>query len=457
MFVRKFLFLQGMATPFFKEMANTLHHQGHEVFRVNFCGGDRLFSTKNGTTWDYTAPISELPEWLKQKHQSHQFTDVILFGDTRPIHRAAFQALEQSGVCIHVYEEGYLRPNWITLEQSGVNGYSDMLRKPRAFWQRKTLENTPAPGVFSGKTFGIRGWYDFCYRLANAVAYPYYRHYRTHRPYSAIREYLGWGRRFSKLKLWRERRDTKTIHRLLQKKTPYYLLPLQLHSDSQIQVHSRFKSIRSVISEVMHSFAKFAPPDTLLLIKNHPLDTGITNHERYSLDLAKVLGIHDRIVFLESGHLPTLLPKARGTVLVNSTVGTSALFHRSPLIALGTAIYDMPGLTFQDGLDRFWAEAKQPDRRQYQIFKQLVIEHTQIAGNFYSRQGRQATINGSIEAMGLETSGSTTTSTTMVTSSTAPPPPPTFIGPPRPEPALQRNSQGGHLPLNVYQYKQTET
>ncbi|NOL25802.1 capsular biosynthesis protein, partial [Escherichia coli] len=116
----------------------------------------------------------------------------------------------------------------------------------------------------------------------------------------------------------------RLTERLLAKKLPYYLFPLQLNSDSQIQTHSPFDGIRQAIDHVLASFAAHAPADALLVIKNHPLDTGLIEYRHYANKAAKSLGMADRLEFIDAGHLPTLLDHARGVVVVNSTVGLSA-------------------------------------------------------------------------------------------------------------------------------------
>lgn len=398
---RRFIFLQGVATPFFKELGNAIRQSGHKVFRVNFCGGDSFFSM--GTdSWRFSAPLDTFPRWLAEKYADHKFTDAVLFGDTRPVHAHAIQVLRKLGVRIHVYEEGYMRPDWITLEHNGVNGYSSLLGKDSAFWEQAASKGEREKKALPiGKTFSRRAWHDISYRLANAALSPLYPHYQSHRPLKAYREYLGWAQRFPLNKLWHERQDKKAIHALVESGRPYYLLPLQLDSDAQIRVHSRFASIQQVIEHVVDSFVHYAPADSVLVIKNHPLDTGVLKHGKFVRQLSQDRQLTDRILFLESGHLPTLLQHTKGTVLVNSTTGTSALHHGSPTIALGTAIFALPGLTFQEGLDRFWTEGKPADKNLYQRFRKATIELTQINGDFYSRKGMQLAIAGSLKAMNI--------------------------------------------------------
>ena len=398
---RSFLFLQGMATPFFKSLGQAIRDRGHTVYRVRFCGGDRLFSIGQ-PGWGFNGTPEQLPQWLQARHIEHSFTDAVLFGDTRPLHAQAIPLLRNLGVRIHVFEEVYLRPNWITLEQDGVNGYSRLLSRPAEFWTdplRPIADNVHIPGR---KTLGIRGLYDISYHLASTLMQPWHRAYRTHRPYSALREYLGWARRLPHIKLRLEWQANRRIERLVADGSPYYLFPLQLDSDAQIRVHSPFSGMTEAIETILHSFAEHAPPESLLVIKNHPLDTGILKHHQTVHRLARQLDISQRVRYLEAGNLPRLLMHARGTVLVNSTTGTSALFHGSPTIALGTALFDLPGLTFQHGLDRFWTEGRKPDKTLFLRFRHTLIRHAQIAGDFYTRAGIRQAVQGSLDAMQLE-------------------------------------------------------
>jgi capsular polysaccharide export protein len=123
------------------------------------------------------------------------------------------------------------------------------------------------------------------------------------------------------------------------------------------------------------------------VIKNHPLDTGLVDYAGLIDGLGQRFDLDGRVHYLETGHLPTLLARARGVITVNSTVGTSAMFHRCPTIALGSAVYDLPGLTFQGPLDQFWREGAAPDPALFRAFRNTVIHTTQVNGGFYSRQG----------------------------------------------------------------------
>jgi len=232
------------------------------------------------------------------------------------------------------------------------------------------------------------------YHLANTVNPWWYRGYRTHRPHSAVREYAGWVRRFSRFPL-RRRHDARLIRRLLASGRRYFLLPLQLNSDAQIRRHSPFDGMPAVIETVLRSFATSAPGDAHLIVKNHPLDTGMIDYGRLIARLTRELDIFGRVHFVETGHLPTLLDHARGVVTVNSTSGLSALIRRRPTLALGDAIYDLPGLTDQGGLGGFWMEPTAPDPSLCDAFRNTVIHLTQVNGSFYTAEGIRLALSGS--------------------------------------------------------------
>ena len=297
-----------------------------------------------------------------------------------------------NGIRVHVFEEGYVRPHWITLERYGVNGRSLLSRDPD--WYREQRNVTPPSplGLETGYNLRERAYHDIRYRLANGLLAVRFPHYKSHRPCNGLLEYTGLASRQLRQRAYHADAEQK-MHELLAANARYYLLPLQLNSDSQIVVHSPFDTIAQVVERVFASFAAHAPADTLLVVKNHPLDSGLVDHRRHALKAAREWGVLERVRFLDGGHLPTLLDHALGVVVVNSTVGLSALHHGRPLIALGDAIYSMAGLTWQHDLDDFWRYSHAPDMILYSAFLDYVVHHTQINGDFYTKSGIRMAID----------------------------------------------------------------
>lgn len=343
---------------------------------------------------NYTEHTRDLPAWYEHKIGSGFFSDIFLFGDCRAIHAPLHPIAERHGVRVHVFEEGYVRPHWLTLEQYGVNGRSRMPRDP-AWYLENRVASVPEARA-TGYNLYERAWHDIRYRLGNAFHAQRFPGYESHRPHNGMKEYSALAARFARQKRHRDDAVRATAD-LVDARHPYYLFPLQLNSDSQIVVHSPFGGgVREAIERVVRSFAQNAPADALLVIKNHPLDTGLIEYKRFARELAKSLDMAQRLVYLEAGHLPTLLDHAQGVVVVNSTVGLSALHHQRPLIALGSAIYNMPGMTWQGSLDDFWSQASPPDMQLYQAFLDYVICNTQINGDFYTRRGIEMAVAGAV-------------------------------------------------------------
>jgi capsular polysaccharide export protein len=123
----------------------------------------------------------------------------------------------------------------------------------------------------------------------------------------------------------------------------------------------------------------------MLVIKHHPLDRGYHDYATLLAQLARVHGLKDRLIYIHDQHLPSLFDHMLGAVVINSTVGFSAVSHGAPVKTCGLAIYDIPGLTFQGSLDAFWSEAGtfRPDPQLFMRFRAFVIDHTQINCSFY--------------------------------------------------------------------------
>jgi capsular polysaccharide export protein len=400
---RRFLFLQGMATWFFARLGAALARRGHEVRRINFNGGDRLFWPLPGAI-GYRGHLDDWPAFLVRRLDEWGVTDIVLFGDCRPLHIAAINIARARGIAVHVFEEGYLRPNWITLEQHGVNGNSTLPRDPR--WFRETAFDTPPwdGGRPIVDRFSIRAVNDVLYHATRLLLVGLYPRYRSHLLWHPFVEYLGWLRRFALTPVIRPRAAAKR-RSLAHADRPYYLFPLQLDSDSQIRVHSPFVGMVDALEAVISSFARHAPSEACLVIKEHPFDVGIVNLRRVARRLVRAARVADRVVYLERGPLEILIERSRGVVTVNSTSGLPALAAGKPVIALGTSIYDLPGLTFQDGLDRFWREAKSADPALFDDFRRVIAARTQINGGFFSTEGLALAVAGAVDRLEREAMG----------------------------------------------------
>jgi len=388
---RRFLFLQGLPTPFLSVLGRHLRGLGAQTLRINFCPGDEIYW--RGPALGFRGAQDELPNFYADLFDIHAFTDVILFGDTRALHRPILHIAAARNARVHVFEEGYLRPFWITVERGGVNAHSPLPRDP-AWYLAAHRMLPPLPVAAEERTApAVRAVEDMAFHLANLSSPLTYPRYRTHRPRNPALEYAGWALRLPRVAL-RRQSEEEQLTKLLAGSAPVFFFPLQLTGDSQITKHSPFSGVAEATETVIESFALHAPVDARLIIKNHPLDTGLDRHEKSVLRLARLFGVAQRVQFFETGHLPTIAERAQGTVVVNSTVGLAALGHGCPVKTLANPIYNLPGLTFQGSLDDFWRNPTPADCNLYRTFRDVLLATTQVNGNFFTRNGIDLAVHG---------------------------------------------------------------
>lgn len=383
MAARHYLFLQGLRSPFFDRLAKALRAAGQQVTKVHFHTGDWLYWT--GTALSCRSTVHGLDSYYAQMLDTVFPTDVVLFGDCRPVHVHAIAQAKKRNIPVHVFEEGYFRPHWVTLEQGGVNGFSGLPRA--ASWYRRCARLLPSQSQPISLKSGLKARviHDVTYNLAGTLNPIFYPHYPSHVGHSIPAEYAAYVKRVVHIRSSRGR-DAIQVDRLARE-GDYFLLALQVIGDAQLRFHSSYENAEILIDEVLTSFARHARPDTRLVIKNHPLDPGLVDYRRIIDHRALNLGISSRVIFLETGHLPTLLDHALGLVTVNSTTIGQALFHGCPVKMLGRGIFNIDGLTHEGSLDAFWNHPGTVDQALFHDVQQVITYATQINGGLHSHQG----------------------------------------------------------------------
>jgi capsule polysaccharide modification protein KpsS len=211
-----------------------------------------------------------------------------------------------------------------------------------------------------------------------------------HRSRPLAREPAAWTRG-AVVHLLCRRRDRKLQNRLKRERSKkYFLIGLQVFDDLQMHYHARGWTAERLLREAIRSFATHAPPDTWLIVKQHPLDLGHRSYVRLVDDAARTSGCADRVFYMHTGHAPTLLRHAAGLITINSTLGLSALHHGCPVLGLGDAFWTLPGLgtTLAElgSIDCFWSAPPAIDQSLARRFRRHVIDHSQLNGTFYNRR-----------------------------------------------------------------------
>ena len=387
---RQFLFMQGPLSPFFSEIASGLGRLGHGIHCIQFNFGDRLFWHHPGAV-RYRGSLADWTDFVDDFYRRHAITDIVLLGEQRAYHRAAIEAARLHGIQVTVTDFGYLRPDWITLERNGMSGHSRFPRAPEAL---RALA-ARAPRADLQPVYQDSCWRmarnDMLYHLSNyflAWLFPRFHNDKLDHP---VLFYLGTALRML-FAARNNRHADASVKDLRAGEHPYFVYPLQMANDFQLRAYSDFPDQAAAIEMVIASFARHAPDDAHLLVKVHPWDPGLINWRRQVAEQAKQHGLGGRVRYVDGGNLNAMAKGARGMVTINSTSGLRALCLHCPLITLGQAIFDLPGLTFQDGLDRFWREARPPDTDLLDAYLAAMAATIQIRGVFYARPGLDAAV-----------------------------------------------------------------
>jgi capsular polysaccharide export protein len=379
---RSVLMLQSLMGPLFRYIGKGLAAAGNQVYKVNFNGGDRFFWRLPGGI-DYLGTLADWGPALETILSERKITDVILFGDCRDHRQIAIGICRKLAIPVHVFEEGYIRPDWVTFELGGVNGHSTLPNDPQ--WYRDEAASLPPTAAHRQvpSSFRRRAWEGVLYNIADVSTRWHYRNWNNHRPWHPLVEGIGWWRKLCARKP-RAQRSQVLIESLRAADEPFFLFPLQLDSDAQIRLHSDFADMAEAIRVILESFARHAPDDVRLVVKEHPLDNGVRDWEQVTVDLARHYGVADRVDYLPGGDIAVLAARARGIVTVNSTSGTLGLSMGVPVVALGNAVFDIADITHQGGLDAFWTAPTPPDPRTFDAFRRVLIDRCLIPGGFFS-------------------------------------------------------------------------
>jgi capsular polysaccharide export protein len=364
---------------------------GHGVRRINFNGGDKLYWRGPEAT-DYRGTLKGWPVFLDRYLDRAPATDIVLFGDCRPLHAAAIQVARARGMQIHVFEEGYIRPDYVTVEAEGVNGHSTLPRNPEEYL-RAARALAAAAGASADRLLlrpaRARGSDLQSRQLPADALVP---GYRTHRPWHILVEYIGWAARLLRKPsgMRQIERDDRSAER---RRAALLRLPLQLDCDYQIRVHSGFGASSRRSSMCW-------PPSRRM---RRPMRAGGEGPPaRQRLDrlgeahaaVAAKLGISDRVLFAAWADIDPIVRAARGVVTVNSTTGTLALRYGVPTIVLGDAVYNIPRITHQTGLAAFWSKPQAPEAEVFDAFRRVLVDRCLIHGGYFSDEGLEMLIEG---------------------------------------------------------------
>lgn len=408
---RRFLLLQGPVSPFFPALGTALAARGHAVFRINVCLGDALVwsgrfwpepkwdalrPTDAVTSEDFHGRPGDWPGHIEAFLDRHAITDILLLGEQRPYHRIAIAAARARGITVIATDFGYIRPDWIILERDGHNALSRYPRDPPSI--RALAEGLPPYDETRrhADDFPTQARWDVLFHVSNLSPWPF-RHFRSFQLYPVLPAYVGTGLRL--LRRNATRRRAEALLASLPEDAPFFVFAMQMENDYSIRAYSHYNDMDTPLRETVTSFAAHAPPTAQLAVKVHPFDPGLKNWPRRLARMARAAGVAGRVHLVDAIELDPLILRGAGMITVNSTSGIRALQLGKPVLALGEALYRVPGMTHEAGLDSFWRHAHLPDAELTDAFLRGIAHHLHVRGVFYAPEGLAAAVAATVERL----------------------------------------------------------
>jgi capsular polysaccharide export protein len=321
----------------------------------------------------------------------------VLFGDCRPLHSAAHGIAKLNHLLIHVFEEGYIRPDWVTLEVDGVNGNSTLSKDPD--WYLRAAADLPPlpqyPGIAS--SFQRRAKEALAYYTHGVLQTWRFPHFRSHRSQWVLLEAAGWIKRFAEGGAARQR-ATQILEKVGER--PYFVFPLQLNSDHQIRIHSPFGNMRVAMDYVIQSFARAAPADT------GPRREAASARQRPGQLAPACARRRAQARDQRSPAVPRTWRHRKGrrwcaAAWSRSTAPTGTLHSASgcPRSSSATAVYDIPASPIRGRSTASGPRPRKPQPVIWDAFCRVLLDRCLVRGGFLSEEGLQLLIDGSVKRL----------------------------------------------------------
>lgn len=374
------LLLQGPVGPFYDDLTCWLLKRNIHVNRVVFSGGDWR-DCKKIKPIEFTSQNEEWAVFLKKQCHKLNVDVIVVFGQSRHYHKVAIQVANSLGIALVVFEEGYFRPGFITLELNGVNAKSSTLEQYEIVDNRSLLAATASRNQFLKSIYFSVTHYIFIFLMDRK--FPNYQHHRSR---SLLFYSMYWAKAAFR-KIISQGKDLEEQNKLIQNKKPYLFVPLQFEGDAQIKLYSKFNSMNEFIEKIIKNFSEFGDANLLLVFKQHPHGIGGNDTQGFIKKLTDTENLRNRVFYLNSGDTDLLVKNSKAVITVNSTVGIKAIEFLKPLYALSPSVYFRDGIVFNGALDEFLnaiEDSSLVEKIKFQNFLSDLKNLTQVPGCFYS-------------------------------------------------------------------------
>ena len=375
------LFLVGPIGTFFARLSNYFEDNNIETYKVLFPLYEYGFPQSKMIRYDQD--INGFKNFLRETIFNYEIKHIFMYGNVLIPHKKALDLvrelkLEGKYINTHIFELGYLRPNFVTLENKGINYNSSLIKSREFYLKQEPYSVFPIPKkharlrirkIWKGITFINHSFKNYKivekdHKLQPKPIYIWYQ----------IKGFF--------FKYFYFFTEYKLKNYFLRKK--YFLVILQVSTDSQLTEGSDFKDNKKFIYKVIKDFSEVKRNDLNLVFKHHPRDRGYTNYQDQIEKISKEFGVDNNVFYIHDYYLSKLFknPNCKGTVLINSTVGYQSLYHSIPVKSLGITPYNIKGLSHQEDLVSFFKNPSPVEKLLFNKFYKYILENSQINGNF---------------------------------------------------------------------------
>ena len=330
------LLLMGPIGSFFSRFAMHLERRGVPVWKLSLPLHEYGF--RHDQRLAYSESMADFEGFLSKIIEQKKIRHIFMYGDFIDPHRIAIELAQKLNrhlpanqqIDSWVFELGYIRPNYVSLEKERVNARSSLNRPASFYRELPPVDVIPQPRLDTGIRW--RKWWKAPTFIQHSfTAYPIISgpHKLQPKPSYLLAQVKGFLRKY----LYRI--SERSIHNKLMDGSPYVLVPLQVASDSQVQLSSGYSGMPPFIAELIASFARHGRAQDRLVFKHHPRDRGYNHYRQLIERLARSHGIGERVLYFHDGALGPILKRARAVITINSTVGLQALYHTVPTKVMG--------------------------------------------------------------------------------------------------------------------------
>ena len=374
------LLLQGPIGNFFDEFSKFISKKSGIVFKINFTIAEAFFY-KQDNNFFFRDSIDNWPVYFLNFVKENNINRVYFLNDSRPYHSSIIDICMKNQIDFYVFEDGYFRPGYITLEPQGVNGNSFFRKFSSQHDSLDKINNCPKLCLeLKGKLLS-RVLFSLIYNFN----FLFSKNYISYRPGNS----LYWSKKYIFsfiIFAFNFIKDKVLLKKTLNSNDKILFIPLQVFDDTQIKYHSKYNDIYEFIDDIFYTLSLLIKSDYRIIFKQHPGDRGNINYNKYINELAKRNGLSKQIIFNYTTDANQLINFSDGIILINSTLGINALTLGKKVFTAGISTYD--SVCTQDNLDIFINDIldESPMKNKKTDLDNFFVKlkkATQVKGSFY--------------------------------------------------------------------------